>query len=335
MIGRPAAFFLLTILLPAQEENPPINGITVSTHRSGQDWGSDRMADCIQDIQKVGANWISIHPYASIRRNGEVTWRKFEPESPPAYLTRPIREAQARGVKIFIKPHLAYWGSGFSWRGEITFETTEQWDRFFRTYEAWIVAVAAACKAADGFSVGTELDLTIHREAEWRRIIRSVRAVTDAPLTYAANWTDYQKVGFWDALNIIGIQAYFPLTNKKKPTDADLRAGWQRTMETLEHFSVKQERNVVFTELGYNTAFETATEPWDHKSDGPAAEPAQLACMRAALRAIADHPRVEGAFLWKWFPPPSSVGRNFPLATPGMKKTIADAWLSPGKEGEG
>ena len=103
-------------------------------------------------------------------------------------------------------------------------------------------------------------------------------------------------------------------------------------MSGIRRFAVKHARNVVFTELGYNTAFETAIRPWDAKSDGPAAESVQRICTAIALRAIAAEPRVEGAFLWKWFPPPSPVGRDFPLATPKMKQTIREAWLELGKK---
>ncbi len=35
---------------------------------------------------------------------------------------------------------------------------------------------------------------------------------------------------------------------------------------------------------------------------------------------------VVGAFLWKWFPNPHPVGRNFQLATPRLRKAIADVW---------
>lgn len=327
-----AAGPLFGVLSEAPGQKPPIQGIVISTHGSGQDWGSDRIVACIEDIKQVGANWICIHPYATIHRSGRVTWRPFDPASPPAYIVRPIRQAHALGMKVFIKPHLAYWGSPFKWRGEISFATEARWKRFFKSYQKWIVAVAAAAGDADGFAVGTELDKTIGREADWRQIISAVRKVTGSPLTYAANWTDYDRVGFWGALDIIGIQAYFPLTDKRNATVSDLRAGWARTMRVLRQFSKNVGRNIVFTELGYNTAFETAIRPWDSTSDGIAASPFQCICMEVALQAVADEPRVEGAFLWKWFLPPSSIGRNFPLATEEMKQTIARAWRNPAKK---
>ena len=122
-------------------------------------------------------------------------------------------------MSICIKPHIAYWGSSFSWRGEIEFSREDAWDRFWRDYRAWITLLAEACREADGFVVGTELDRTLRFEDEWRALIADVRAHTGAPLTYAANWTDYQRVPFWDALDVIGIQAYFPLTDQRPPAE--------------------------------------------------------------------------------------------------------------------
>lgn len=324
---------VLCVALAAQQgSKPTIQGITISTHGIGRDWGSDRIVPCIEDIKAVGANWVAVHPYARIHRSGRVTWDSWDPERPPAELVRPIREAHKLGLKIFIKPHLAYWGSPFKWRGDITFDKDVEWQRFFASYREWIVAVAMACSAADGFCVGTELDKTIQKLAEWRAIIGAIRRATKSPLTYAANWTDYSRVGFWKELDIIGIQAYFPLTDKQGAGRAELEGGWSRTMTTLRRFADETGKNIVFTELGYNTAFEAPIRPWDAKSDGAAASGIQELCTAVALRAVAAEPRVEGAFLWKWFPPPSPVGRDFPLATEGMKMTIRQAWATAAKK---
>lgn len=210
--------------------------------------------------------------------------------------------------------------------GDITFDTEAQWQRFFRGYTEWIVNVAAATRDADGFVVGTELDLTLHRVEDWRRVIRAVREVTDAPLTYAANWTHYEEVTFWDDLDVIGIQAYFPLADSMGVTEEALTHRWTGWMERLRVFSEAQDRPIVFTELGYNRAHNTPVEPWAYHTDGEDAEIIQAQCMRAALRAIDREPSVIGAFLWKWFPNPHPIGRNFQLATPGMKAVITEVW---------
>ena len=82
-------------------------------------------------------------------------------------------------------------------------------------------------------SSAPKLDRMLTFEEEWRALIAEVRQHTDAPLTYAANWTDYRQVPFWDALDIIGIQAYFPLTDDPDYDEEDIRAGWAKRMGEL------------------------------------------------------------------------------------------------------
>ena len=306
-----------------------VHGITISTHGGGRDWGSDAIVPTLEAIRDLGANWVAIHPYASIDADGSLRWSAIDPENPPAHIVRPIREAHRLGLNICIKPHIAYWRSPFSWRGEITFADDEQWRRFWQDYKKWITQVAAVSGEADGFVVGTELDLTLDFEEEWRALIAEVRRHTDAPLTYAANWTDYRRVPFWDALDVIGIQAYFPLTDDPDYDEEDIRAGWADKMRELSEYSQQHNRNILFTELGYNQSHQAPIEPWDYNVDGVEALPVQVYCMRTALSAIAAEPRVVGALLWKWFPHPRPVGRNFQLASPPIKRVISEAWLSP------
>lgn len=307
-------------------EGQPIRGITISTHTDGREWAQDRMVPTIEEIKQLGANWITIHPYAAVRGDGGVRFTPIDPDHPPAHIVRPIREAHARGLKILIKPHLAYWGSPFRWRGEITFDDATEWQRFWHDYERWIVALAEVTRDADGFAVGTELDLTLGHEDRWRQIIERVRSKSPAPLTYAANWNGYESVPFWDALDAIGIQAYFPLTDAQNVTDEAIRRGWDGWMTRLREFSGATGRSIVFTELGYNHSALAPIRPWDPGGSAEDARRLQEACMRIALLAIRDEPSVIGAFLWKWFPQPHPVGRNFQLATPGMKQVIRSAW---------
>jgi hypothetical protein len=309
-----------------QARPPEVRGITISTHGSGRDWGTDRIVAAFKAVKAVGATWVCLHPYGWIRRDGTVSYREFPDEKPPAHLVRPIKEARALGLKILVKPHIGYWGSGWRWRGDIAFKTEEEWRRFFSTYEKWIVRFAGVCKEADGFVVGTELDRTTGHEKEWRRIIGRVRRATKAPLTYAANWSHYQEVRFWDALDHVGIQAYFPLAkNGSAPAD-EIKRGWAGRMKECREFSRTVKRKILFTELGYNRSFSAPVTPWDYATDGAEAEGVQRRCLRIALEAVRDEPCVIGSFLWKWFPPPRPVGRNFQLATPALKKVIKGVW---------
>ena len=320
-----AALLALPSAVPATE-NEPIRGVTISTHTDGTDWGSPVLYPTMRDIRSTGGNWVCIHPYGWLGRDGRIRFHDFDPQNPPPYLANPIRYAHELGLKILIKPHLGYWGSGFSWRGAIRFDTRVEWDRFFEDYGRWITLLAAASRDADGFVVGTELDSTLALENKWRDLIREVRKETKVPLTYAANWTHFREVGFWDALDVIGIQAYFPLTSIKDPDLETLAAGWEKVMSELSAFAREHNRKIVFTELGYSRSHSASIHPWDSQQDGKEAEENQARCLRAALLAVEREPSVAGVFLWKWFPSPYTIGRNFQLATPRLKQVIRQTW---------
>lgn len=311
-----------------------VRGITLSTHRGNREWDSDQIGPTFTDLRAVGANWVAIHPYASVRAEGGV--RRWEAsEEPPGFLERPLREARAAGLRLMVKPHLAYWGSPFAWRGEIEFDTDAAWRRFFEDYEEWIVDVARWSRGADAFVVGTELDRTLHREGDWRRIIARIREVTDAPLTYAANWTDVERVPFWDALDVVGVQAYFPLTQETSPTRQHVEAGWLRVSTQLGELAQRVGKPVLFTELGYNRSHRAASEPWSDATDGPEAEGLQLLCLDVALRTVEREEHLVGAFLWKWFPRPRSVGRDFQMASPAVQDLLRRLWTSSSELGSG
>ena len=305
-----------------------MRGVTISCFRSGPgEWDSPQMDASLGDIQRIGATWMTFHPYGRISADGSVRHRATVDD---ASVLEPIAMAHARGMKVMLKPHLAYWRSGFSWRGEIRFDDERHWQRFFEQYGQFILTQARMAEAAGAamFVVGTELKGTLHREKEWRELIAQVREVYSGELTYAANWDAYQHVPFWDALDCIGIQAYFPLTEADNPTEAQLHRGWDALLPTLEAFSRKAGKSVLFTELGYNASEHAGREPWEAKVVGDDGHAVKLRCMGVALKRIEQSPVVRGVFLWKWFPTDRDLKHDFVLQYPEMRDLIGDAWAT-------
>ena len=332
------AFLLAALLaLPANGEpvcaggdSELVRGMTISCQSWGWEWGSDGFGRELDDLKALGVNWVSIHPYASIRPDGTVGSRRFDADHPPEWILRPIREAHARGMSILVIPHLAYWGSPWSWRGEIDFDDPVCLARFFETYTAWIVGVARAAKDADGFSIGNETDRLVRCEAEWRALIAQVRRETPARLTYAANFDAFERVAFWDALDAIGVQAYFPLSLGPDPSDEELRTSWRGAVATMRELSRTTGKPVVCTELGYDISLEAAARPWVSGRVRPeeheAAEKLQARCLAVALEEISREPEwLRGAFLWKWFVGPTRH-EDFLMKTDAMRAVIGRSW---------
>ena len=66
--------------------------------------------------------------------------------------------------------------------------------------------------------------------------IRQVRERTEAPITFASNWDAFEKVPFWDALDLVGIQSYFPISNEPNPSRQALETGWTALAKRLAVF---------------------------------------------------------------------------------------------------
>lgn len=108
-------------------------------------------------------------------------------------------------------------------------------------------------------------------ERHWRELIADVREVYRGRLTYAANFDQYQAVGFWDDLDVVGINAYFPLRPTFVPgedpraVEPVLEASWRRILGELRDWRRERRlgnRPVVFTELGYTPRAGSTVNPW-------------------------------------------------------------------------
>jgi hypothetical protein len=316
-----------------------IHGMTISTQTAGSEWGTDGFELELDRLAALGINWVAIHPYAGVRGDGTVRFRELDPEDPPVWLARSISAAHARGMSILIKPHLAYWGSPFAWRGEIAFETPEASERFWKGYSDWTLQLASASKEADAFCVGTELERQMDRKAEWLTLIAEVRKRTKARLSYSANWDGIERVPFWDALDAIGVQAYFPLPAAPGPggipAAQSLREAWGPHLKMLRELSKSTGKPVFFAELGYDQTLTANVEPWkgisSRQSPSDEARQLQLRCLKVAFEILDEESDwLRGAFLWKWFVGPFRW-ENFKLDHPDARKLIQAEWGLPAK----
>ncbi len=106
-------------------------------------------------------------------------------------------------------------------------------------------------------------------DREWRDLIHAVRNAYHGTITYAANFDQYRRVGFWDELDLIGINAYFPLRSDLGPADEPtLEYGWARVLDEIDRFRHDRglgARSVLFTELGYTYRRRSTLEPWSQR----------------------------------------------------------------------
>lgn len=303
-----------------------MRGMTVSCPGSGRIWGADDMTEALDELTGLGVEWVSIHPYAGIRRDGSI---RFQPAADTGYLASAVARARRAGVSLFWKPHLAYWGS-FDWRGSIDFGDDQvAWRRFFEDYRAFILDQArfAAEMGVPLFAVGVELEATTHHEAEWRQLVAEIREVFPGKLTYAANWDRLDRVPFWDALDQIGVQAYFPLAGDERPSREALWSGWDRHLADLEQLSEQLGKPVLFAEIGYDVWAGAAREPWQRgRGETEHGRDLRRMLLDIALERLEDVPFLAGIFWWKWIPGQRASRQDFSMRHPDAKESLRRFW---------
>lgn len=232
------------------------------------------------------------------------------------YLKR-IKRLHDAGFKVFVKPHV--WindPSDGKWRADIMPSDEEGWELWKKTYRDFIfrylqVAIAAE---AEMFCIGTEFTrLVIEHSEYWRTLIKDIRAVYPGKITYAANWyEEYESITFWNELDYIGVQAYFPLVKKEAPSTSELSKGWTKHKSVLKSISEKYNRQILFTELGYKSCTDSGVRPWEWIEDPNGAEKIYCAatqenCYQSFFNSVWLEQWFAGVHLWQWHT--SYVGR--------------------------
>lgn len=273
----------------------------------------------LEILQRLGADAVSLMPYAFLRGvdQPELHSRITSPtDETDAGLVHAARKARERGFRVLWKPHVYVWGDG--WVGEVAMTSEEDWRRWWRSYRRYIVhhAVLAAHVGSEMMAVGVELGGTLEREADWRHLVRSVRRVYPGHLTYAGNWWgDYDRVPFWDALDFIGVDAYFPLGDTEvdgaddspgEAGDGALAAGVRRMMEQVAQVARREGKGVLFTEVGFAARRHAWTKP--HEEGGEFSAEDQHRAYRVLLSTLGQPDWLDGVFLWKVFSTPGVAG---------------------------
>ncbi len=310
---------------PAPREPFFHRGISFS-HEVGGGWGygSDRAAAQLQRIQAMGADSVAIVPYAFTRAPDETTIF-FNTDESDARVIRSIRQAQQLGLRVTLKPQL--WGRGFT--GHIEFRDPAPFELWFADYRRWLLHYArlAQLEGVDLLVIGTELGGLTGHENPWRALIRDLRRIYRGPLTYAAHWDqEFESLAFWDELDYIGVNFYFPLAAPGEQPRAD-SPRVRELVEKLSALSRRYGKPVLFTEVGYPAAATGATEPW--VESGAVDNDLQRRCYEVVFEAFYAQPWLAGMYWWKW---PSSgwgqpAGVTFvPLDKPAL--AVVERWYA-------
>ena len=188
-----------------------------------------------------------------------------------------------------LKPQL--WGRG-TFPGDIHFARAEDRAIWFENYHRFLEFYAnlATRMHADIFCVGVEFVQMSRYEAEWRKLIARARQLYKGPLVYGATQgPEFEGIRFWDALDYIGLNNYYPL-----PDDLSTDVVVKKVALVQQKFK----KPVIFPEAGFPSLKDPHREPW---SEAPRALSVddQARCYEAVLRAFYKKPWFQGVYWWK------------------------------------
>ncbi len=220
-----------------------------------------------------------------------------------------IKILHQNGFKIMVKPQI--WIGHGTFTGYIEMNSKKDWLIFEKAYQEYILTFAKLSEKyhVEILCIGTELNQFVtERPKFWKDLIAEIKSVYSGKLTYAENWDCYDKVPFWEQIDYIGIDAYFPLSDNAKPKKSELVESWFPIVEKLKDISEKENRPILFTEYGYRSMTFAAKKPWDFSIKGKIDEDTQVESLKALYESLWDKGFFAGGFLWKWHPNHSSAG---------------------------
>lgn len=262
--------------------------------------------ESLSNLAATGANWIAL-VVTGYQETASSTVITRAPSLTPADadLIHVIDFAHSLGLKVLLKPHVDLTRDPNHWRGSIAFRNEADWSAWFAFYRDFInhYAELAQANGAEAFTVGVELEGASKREADWRRVAAEVRQRFSGAITYAANpGGEETNITWWDALDYIGVNAYYELASGDNPSVAEIKAAWQKYLPVLESLSYHYGRPVVFTEIGYRSIRGTSAiaGDWKRGEGRPIDLQGQADAYEAFFESVWDQPWFIGAYWWAW-----------------------------------
>jgi len=258
-----------------------------------------------------------------------------EPERTPTNesVAHAISRAHSLGLKVMLKPMVdplegeetRLWPP---WRGEIP--PSPEW---FESYSKFInfFAEFAEQNDVDLFCVGCEFKETTLEKQQWENIVSGVRERYSGPITYAADWSEFQNIEWWDSLDYVGIDAYFPLSLLEyDPTFEELKRAWSRYAMEIETWHSTVDKPIIFTEIGYRSGNGANMAPGNYWVKLSVDLQEQVDCYEAAFQTLWNKSWFYGFYWWNWETDPNAGGLDDTGYTPQNKpvQDVVTEWYS-------
>jgi len=188
----------------------------------------------------------------------------------------------------------------------------------------------------DVYSVGVEMVTASQQSDYFIKLVNNVKQIFGGTVTYSANWgakggntpppppfaatQDYQFTPYFggeidvitwiNVLDVIGLDAYYPLTDSQNPTFEELLQSWSVIVPHVRNISQFWGKSVIFTEIGYRSIEGTAIMPgaWNNKAAVNITQ--QAICYNAVFQACMNETWWQGIYWWAWSTDPNAGGDN-------------------------
>lgn len=260
--------------------------------------------ESLQKLKSLGTNAISIIPYGFLQEMhtpAPFHYARGAGSENDESVIKCAYVAKQLGMSIMLKPQLWTWKG---WTGDLTMSNEEDWQQFFKYYYDWIIhyAFIAELYHFDFFCIGVEFQAaTLSHEKEWRDLFTQVSALYSGKITYAANWgEEFENLTFWDQLDYISVNSYYPLSNKKEVSDEELKQNFELILDKLEAVQKKYNKPLLITEIGFKSIDYPWIEPHADNDDQNYNEESQRRCYEVMFEGLQDEDWVSGIYIWQW-----------------------------------
>ncbi len=273
-------------------------------------WNRTENTSSIESLIQNNVEWVAVTPFLYQSDEGSLDMRSptaiGEWSKRDSTFIKAIHELHDRRVKVHLKPHV-WLGQG--WRSNISLSDQEEWNRWFDTYETNMLHYAhmAAFTNAELFCIGTELKTTLTAlPNRWVQLVTKIKEIYPGKLTYAANWDgEFKKVPFWNEMDYVGVQAYFPLTKSNAPEITAIEDGWSKHITMLKVLHEQYQKPILFTEVGYKSEATATISPWEWGDSfdilfAKRSYRTQQYAYEALFNKLWDEGWFAGMYIWQW-----------------------------------
>jgi hypothetical protein len=301
---------------------------------SSNAFGTSDSDESLIALKETNSEWIALC-FSWFQSNTTSYDIYLDPIHSPSVesLEHAIAAAHDLGLKVMLKPMVEPLEreeirSYPIWRGEIKpsriwFDNYSNFLNFFADF--------AEQNNVEMFCIGCEYKETTGENDQWENVINEIRKRFSGPITYAADWTNYENIEWWDLLDFVGIDAYFPLALfDNDPSLENLINVWSNLADEIENWIVTINKPVIFTEIGYRSGDGTSMAPANYWADMNIDLQEQSDCYEAAFQALWYRDWFNGFYWWTWIHDPNKGGLFDSGHTPQNKpaQDVIKKWYS-------